>query len=167
MAKDPSSGKEEKKGEDLKVDLYQPISINQKIPIDQIRKHFPALYKEIAENHMSLKVKTESTNEDEAKKEKFEDPFNNYMPDIFDFLRRAKSEEEGIEILDFFEKQNQISSEEATRLREKLKTDGIRVFGSYKSPNYYFRKAEEINTRKAIKKRYSLYLGTHDSATSD
>jgi len=157
----------EKKDKDLKFDLYQPISINQNIPIDKLKEHFPALYKEIAQKQMGLKVKTESTEEEENVKEKYEDPFNNYIPDIFDFLRRAKTEEEGKEILDFFEKQKQISSDEAARLRKKLENEGIRVFGSYKSPNYYFRKAEEINTKKAIQKRYSLYLGNNESKQQD
>ncbi|MFX0086061.1 MAG: DUF2095 family protein [Candidatus Hodarchaeota archaeon] len=135
------------------------FSVNQNITINELREKFPNLYSELTEKKMSLgidEIKEDlitSTLRDGEKREV--DPFSNYEPNIFDYLCRAKTEDEGLEIIKFLEKQNQLSQKSADELRKTLLQDGIRSFGSFRSTGYYFRKAAEIKSKKTIRKRYS------------
>lgn len=159
MVKNPTSENSKKASQKRKSSL-ETFAINQNISVDDIREKFPALYAELTNKKMSVKIdkiedETESLSSWEDERQSF-DPFSNYEPNIFDFLARARTKEEGLEIIDFLTKQGQISAETAKELTEKIKTSGIRCIGSERSPNYYYRKSEEIRTKKIIQKRYPL-----------
>lgn len=151
------SSKEPKKKSRKKSSL-ETFAINQNISIDEIREKFPALYSELANKKMSMRIdevedESESHSSREDERQSF-DPFSNYEPNIFDFLARARTNEEGLEVIDFLSKQGQISAEIAKELTEKIKTLGIRCFGPERPADYYYRKSEEIRTKKIIQKRY-------------
>lgn len=156
MAKSPSP-KDSKKPLRKKNSL-ETFAIDQNMTIDEIRENFPILYAELTNKGMSMgidEVKDNSIFPSLQKEEKQDqDLFSNYDPNVYDFLGRAKTDEEGFEIIDFLAKQGQISSETEKELKEKLKISGIRCFGTIRSSNYYFRKSEEISNRKLIQKRY-------------
>ena len=135
------------------------LSFDQTITMDELREKFPNLYSELIEKKMSLgidEVKEDlitSTLRNEDKQEV--DPFSDYEPNIFDYLGRAQTEDEGLEIINFLEKFDQLSTKSADELRKTLLQDGIRSFGPFRSTGYYFRKAAEIKIKKTIKKRYN------------
>jgi hypothetical protein len=156
MSKLPSS--KNSKSSKKKQTEPKTLAVDQKITVDDLREQFPNLYSELTGKKMSLGI--DQVEEDLITSTLLEDdkqdldPFNDYEPKIFDFLARAKEDEEGLEIIDFLEKQNQISSNTAEELREIIKNDGIRALGPLRFSNYYFRKAAEIRSRRAIRKRY-------------
>ncbi|MHA2223610.1 MAG: DUF2095 family protein [Candidatus Hodarchaeales archaeon] len=133
-------------------------SIDQHLSMDEIREKFSTLYTELLNQRMSIEideVQSGSVSPSSVKEESSDkDPFSDYTPNIFDFLARAKTDEEGYEIIDFLSSQDQISTETASKLKNVLKKSGIRSFGPIRRPGYYFRQAEEINRRKTIEKRY-------------
>ncbi len=134
------------------------LTVNQNITVDELHKQFPNLYSELTDNKMSLEVDqveedliTSTLREDDKQDQ---DSFTDFEPNVIDFLTRAKEDSEGLEIINFLENQNQISSKSAEELRERIKNDGIRSFGPLRLSNYYFRKTAEIRSRKAIQRRY-------------
>ena len=152
-----ANSKNSKKNSQKKSSL-ETLSIDQNIPIDKIREKFPALYAELTNKKMNVRIDevrdeshSFSSREDERQSL---DPYSNYEPTVFDFLARARTDEEGLEIIDFLNTQGQISAETAEELTKKIKTSGIRCFGPKRSANYYHRKSEEIRTKKIIQKRY-------------
>ena len=58
-------------------------------------------------------------------------------PDVISFLRRCETEIQGIEIINYLVKRNEISKEYAEELKIQLKSQGIRSFGSKKDAGYY------------------------------
>ncbi len=141
-----------------KKNSLKTFSIDQNVTIDEISENLPVLYAELTNKKMSMsieEVKDNSIFPSLRKEEKQDqDPLSNYTPSVYDFLGRAKTDEEGFEIIDFLAKQGNISSETETEITKKLKISGIRFFGSIRSSNYYFRKSEEIRNRVLIQKRY-------------
>ncbi len=70
-----------------------------------------------------------------------DDQFSGYSPDVIDFIRRCATEDEAIEIINFLEKRGEINSNHAEELRNQLREQGIRSFGSQKSWGFYERKS--------------------------
>lgn len=65
--------------------------------------------------------------------------FDNYMPDVIDFIRRCDNEQQAEEIIKYLEKRKEISHEYARRLKKQLREKGVRSFGSKKEEGYYLR----------------------------
>lgn len=156
MSKDPIP--ETSESSKKKKTTPRTLSLDQTITMDELREKFPNLYSELTEKRMSLgidEVKEDlitSTLRNEDKQEV--DPFSDYEPNIFDYLCRAQTEDEGLEIINFLEKQHHLSNKSADELRKTLLQDGIRSFGPFRSTGYYFRRAAEIKSKKTIQKRY-------------
>ncbi len=137
---------------------FNDLTIDQNIKIDEIEETFPELYAELTNKRMSMSI--DEINDDlihsfpQEEEQQEKDPFVKYDPNVYDFLTRARTDEEGFEIINFLAKHKQISSKTAKNLIERLKTSGIRYFGPIRSSNYYYRKAEEIRSRRSIQKRY-------------
>ncbi len=134
------------------------LTIDQNLTIDGIKENFPGIYAELTNEGMSMsidEIKGDLVNSFSQEGEQQEiDPFAKYDPDVYDFLSRAKTNEEGFEIINFLAKRGQISSKTAENLTKTLRTSGIRYFGPIRSSDYYFRKAEEIRNHRSIQKRY-------------
>ncbi|MFW9779142.1 MAG: DUF2095 family protein [Candidatus Heimdallarchaeota archaeon] len=125
----------------------EQIEVAPKLSFDNFEEHFPALFNEITEGKMALDQKLKELPE--------ADPLTNYSPGVFDFLARAKTDQEGHEVITFLEKDGQIGSEQAANLREQLSNNGIRSFGPLRTRDFYFRKAAEVRQRRLIEKRYN------------
>ena len=71
----------------------------------------------------------------------FQNKFNQelFNPNEISFLRRCKTDDQAHEIINYLEKQGEITSKRAAELRKMLDKDGVRVFGSLKRPGYYER----------------------------
>ncbi len=139
------------------------LGISQKISMKDIQKHFPALFNELNSKEMSLGISEvekgfEVSSEDIKQESDLDtDPLKNYDPDVYDFLARAKTDDEGIEIVNFLAKQNQISHDLAQELTEKIKSSGIRSISSERKADYYFHAAAEERIHRTILKRYGQH----------
>ncbi|MFX0171251.1 MAG: DUF2095 family protein [Candidatus Hodarchaeota archaeon] len=134
------------------------LGMTQNITIDNIQEHFPAIYEEFSEKKMSLGISEVKSGLGLLTKEQENnvDPLSDYEPNVFDFLTRATTEEEGYEIINFLAKQKQISPKTAQELKAQIESSGIRSFGPLRTNNHYFRKAAEIQNRRIMKKRHTI-----------
>lgn len=104
----------------------------------KFKRMFPHLAEEIDRNQQSVvisSVRSDADTGERASSKRFE----NYIPDVIDFIRRCDTEQQAAEIIAFLEKRQEISSEYALRLRRQLKTKGVRSFGPKKQDDYYSR----------------------------
>jgi hypothetical protein len=60
-----------------------------------------------------------------------------YEPTITDYLRRCDTNEEARGIINYLEKRGEITLKEAAELRTRLEKEGLRSFGTKKSPGFY------------------------------
>ncbi|MCD6514589.1 MAG: DUF2095 family protein [Candidatus Odinarchaeota archaeon] len=105
---------------------------------EKFKEMFPALFKEIEDKTSSISIIGVRT--EELEPEEIIDELTN--PDVISFIRRCKTEEEALEIIDFCEKRGEITPQYAKKLRKQLKEKGLRSFGPYKPPGYYFKVAK-------------------------
>ncbi|MBD3205415.1 DUF2095 domain-containing protein [Candidatus Bathyarchaeota archaeon] len=98
---------------------------------EEFKKRFPTLAKEIEEGEGKAGLNFQVEKPEPKRK------FAGYDPDIVDFLRRCNTEEEALEIIEYMKDRDEITDEEANQYLEKLKEEGLRSFGTKKSPGYY------------------------------
>ena len=67
--------------------------------------------------------------------------FDNYMPDVIDFLRRCDNEKQAEEIIEYLHNRDEITADHAQRLKKQLKAKGVRSFGPKKQDDYYSRES--------------------------
>lgn len=106
-----------------------------------LKKYFPNLSKEIEENAYFLSLTYYPSL---YSKNRRIPKFRNYEPNVIDFIRRCDSESQALEIVDFLEKRNELSHEEAEKIRILLKEKGVRFFGSKKNPGWYFKEDHDF-----------------------
>lgn len=158
--------------------LLRKIQLASDMSPDDLKEYFPHLYAEITGDrpHLTLRsreikqlltesekseVSTEHANNQPQSAEELEqstipDPLQGFDPGVVDFIRRARTDEEAIEIIEYMKAKGEISENEAKDLLNQLKTRGLRSFGSYKEEGYYFHYAEEKKMemrRQVIEKR--------------
>ncbi|MHA1596615.1 MAG: DUF2095 family protein [Candidatus Asgardarchaeia archaeon] len=102
----------------------------------KMKKLFPYLLQEIEENKDS-QLKLVIRKKHHSKLSKYSYELKN--PDVISFIRRCRTKSEALEIIDYCERRGEISSEYAEELREQLEKKGLRSFGPYKPPGYYFK----------------------------
>jgi hypothetical protein len=66
------------------------------------------------------------------------DYLRGFTPQVIDFLRRAKTKDEALEVIAFLEKRNEITLEESINLKDQLEKQGLASFGDHKPDGYYF-----------------------------
>ncbi|RLG89410.1 MAG: DUF2095 domain-containing protein [Thermoprotei archaeon] len=96
--------------------------------VDEFKRKYPHLAKEILNKEPQLKVK-------------IQDPLRGFQPSVVDFIRRANTVEEAEEVINYLEQRGEITHEEANEIRKQLHEKGLESFGSRKRPGYYFRYA--------------------------
>ena len=102
------------------------------------KKMFPNLSEELEGGASKVSMDAVRTDSDEVEKP-LPDKFSNYDPTVVDFIRRCDTEEQAEEIITYMEKRGEVSKEYAKALRQQLKREGVRSFGSKKEENYYFK----------------------------
>ena len=107
---------------------------------DEFRKSFPKLSKELDDDSINIPITSirseDSTQENE--KQVLSDELRN--PDVISFIRRADTDEDALEIIDFLLKRGEIIEEYANELKLQLGMMGVRSFGTKKEPGYYEKK---------------------------
>jgi hypothetical protein len=102
------------------------------------KKMFPHLSEELEGGASKVSIDSVRTDSDNAKKSLF-DKFRNYDPTVVDFIRRCDTEAQAEAIIEYLEKRGELTKEYTEKLREQLKKEGVRSFGSKKEENYYFK----------------------------
>jgi hypothetical protein len=112
-----------------------PVEFDKK----SFKKMFPHLSDEMEGEEGKVPISSVRTDSDTAE-QTVSNEFRHYEPTVIDFIRRCDTEAEAEAIIEFLEKQGELTKEYAAELREQLKREGVRSFGSKKEDNYYFRK---------------------------
>lgn len=98
---------------------------------EEFRKRYPKLADEMfGRKAMKLSLKVSIL-----------DPWRGYIPTVVDYIRRCRTVEEAFEVIDYLVKHNELSLEEAEKLKAKLREGGIDAFGGRKEDNYYYKQA--------------------------
>lgn len=98
------------------------------ISLENLKANYPQLFDDLMQKKTSVDEIQKSTNDD--------DLFQNYNPSYKDFLARATTEEECLDIIEYLESQNEIDGELAKQLRDQLEKDGPESFGTRKGSYY-------------------------------
>ena len=106
----------------------------------QFKKIFPHLNEEINNGKNNLSINSVNSYL-EQRQRNVRKKFNGYKPSIIDFLRRCETNLQAEEIISYLENKNEISYEDANKLRKQLKKKGLRSFGSKKETDYYLKQA--------------------------
>jgi hypothetical protein len=96
------------------------------IDIEELRKRYPNLYKELMGSR-GIKLR-------------FKDPLRGFQPGAIDFIRRAETKEQALEVIDYMEKKGEIPHDYAEELRDIINKHGPRFFGEKKEDGYYLKK---------------------------
>ena len=120
---------------------------------ESLKKMFPNLYRELENGENKVSIDALRKNAQEAEECAFDhegedirqcmetpDRLRHFNPQAVDFIRRCDNEAQAEEIIAYLQKKGEISDEYAADLRCQLKKGGVRIFGSKKEENYYFRK---------------------------
>jgi len=113
------------------VEDFQTLSFDKGV----FKELFPHLAEELESNTFSVEIHgvrgkiNDETVVDELR-----------HPDVISFIRRAETEEQALEVIDYMERRGEISREYANKLRKQLKDKGLRSFGPKKEPGYYFKR---------------------------
>lgn len=107
---------------------------------EKLLERLPHLAKEMISSESDVLiegVRWEETNRTQQSVAADKSRFSGHSPDVVDFLRRCATDAEAMQIIDFLEKQGEISTIHAKELRRQLQTQGVRSFGSKKSWGFY------------------------------
>lgn len=99
------------------------------------KKKFPHLYDEVKNRTKSISVDGVRTSSEEGKKASKSDESS--VPNVVDYIRLCKDEDEAIEIIDYMEDEGKIEPEYSTKLKTQLVKQGLRSFGSKRKPGEY------------------------------
>lgn len=111
---------------------------------EKVLSRLPHLAKEMQTSQTDVRidgVRWEETDRTRQPVRSGEDRFAGYSPDVIDFLRRCTTEEEALEIIDFLEKRGEINAIHANELRNQLRKQGVRSFGTQKAWGFYERES--------------------------
>lgn len=103
--------------------------------LDEFKKRFPHLAKELEAEARSLSELVEST----------EPPF---MPTAIDYLRRCRTVKEAKEVLEYLVRTGQLKEEEREVFEEVLNNEGLESLGPRKEFGYYSEKYIKEKARR-------------------
>ncbi len=109
-----------------------------KMKTEDFKKKFPHLAKEILNDEQQLTLRVDI---------KMPDPWRGYTPGIEDYIRRCKTVDEALKVIEYLEKHGEINREEADNYKKLLREKGLSYFGPRKEDDYYYRKAQDFWNR--------------------
>jgi len=110
--------------------------------LEEFKRKYPHLSKELEEGIGVEKLSSLiSTSEPPA------------MPGAVDYLRRCKSVQEALEVLDYLERTGELSKEHRQLLEAQLLSEGLESFGPKKDFGYYSEKYLKNINLKALQRR--------------
>jgi len=106
-----------------------------KMKTEDFKKKFPHLAKEILSDDQQLTLRVDI---------KMPDPWRGYTPGIEDYIRRCRTVDEALKVVDYLEKRGEINHAEADNYRKLLREKGLSYFGPRKEDDYYYKKAQDF-----------------------
>lgn len=103
----------------------------REMDIAELKRRFPHLYKEIIEGRGRLVSAYIDYSGRSA------DPWRGFEPGPIDFLRRARTVEEALEVIDYLEKRGELEKDKASELRRLIREKGLGALGPRKKDGYY------------------------------
>ncbi|HDJ95052.1 MAG TPA: DUF2095 domain-containing protein [Acidilobales archaeon] len=116
----------------VKVKIGYVNTMSKVWDIEEFKKKYPHLAKEILGSRGSVHFRIGV---------RVKDPWRGYDPNVYDFIRRADTVEQALEVVDFLEKRGELSHEEAEKIRKQLREKGLQSFGPKKEFGYYLKAA--------------------------
>ena len=101
------------------------------------KKMFPHLAEEVDEGKPKVNINTVKSDSEAAEKATTSKRFDNYVPDVVDFLCRCDTAKQAEEIIDYMERRSEIDHKYAQKLRTQLNKKGVRSFGAKREEGYY------------------------------
>lgn len=113
-----------------------------KLDKESVKKMFPNLAKELQTGDNKVRVNSVRTEPKEGEKAATSRSFDNYVPDVIDFIRRCATEEQAEEIICYLERRGEIDKEQAHKIRKQLKEKRVGSFGTKKEHDYYLKQGK-------------------------
>lgn len=155
----------------IKIDSIDIENIKT-IKRDEIKDFFPKIFDEISgntENSVELntddmksildesneKIDNSNINDNPmnlSTKLKEKDYLSGFDPTAADFIRRANTKEQAIEIIEYLLTNNELTREDSDKLLKQLNENGINSFGKHKKDGYYF----EFQMKKHLEEKMKL-----------
>jgi len=104
------------------------------------KKMFPHLAEEMDMGKSKVRINSVRTDVEAGEKAAGK-CFDNYSPDVIDFICRCDTKKQAEEIIDYLEKRGEISHKYAQKLRTQLRKKGVRSFGAKREEDYYLKEA--------------------------
>ncbi len=110
---------------------------------ESFKKMFPTLARELQTEENRVQVNSVRTSREDGEKVAATQSFDDYTPDVIDFIRRCDTEKQAEEIICYMEKRGEIDKGYAKKLRKQLRAKGVRSFGSKKEHDYYLKRCTQ------------------------
>ena len=108
---------------------------------EEFRKKYSHLAKELEDSPSMLPLRM-ATDKSASNANPPADLLKGFVPSALDYIRRCKTNEEALEIINYLEAKEEIDSKTAESLRKKLASECLLVFGPPKKPGHYYSCAE-------------------------
>jgi hypothetical protein len=105
------------------------------------KKMFPHISEEMEAGEAKVGIDSVRSDLKTAEEKAAGKRFDNYNPDVIDFICRCDNNKQAEEIIDYMEKRGEISPKYAQKLRIQLKKKGVRSFGAKREDGYYLRES--------------------------
>jgi hypothetical protein len=110
----------------------------------EFRRKFPHLYEELEDSTSEEKDDSESSEVQDAEP----DASDRYSGEAVSYIRRAHSNDEAIEVVDYLRKRGELSANEASSIIKQIRERGVRSFGSLKTWGHYERELRKSTVAK-------------------
>jgi hypothetical protein len=112
---------------------------------DEFKRKFPHLHKELEGSNSDLR-QTGSEEHDL-------DSLSGQVPDVVSYIRRAHTDSEAMEIVNYLRRREEISEEYCGVLLNQIQKKGVRSFGSLKTWGHYEREYRKETMRARDEER--------------
>nr|MDO8135232.1 DUF2095 family protein [Candidatus Njordarchaeum guaymaensis] len=97
---------------------------------EEFKRKFPHLHKELEE------VEEEALTQAELQ-DANRDSLSGHITDVISYIRRARTDSEAVEIVNYLGKRGEISEEHSRALLKQIQEEGVRSFGSLRTWGHY------------------------------
>jgi hypothetical protein len=108
----------------------------------EFKRKFPHLYEELEDSPPTEEADSESPESMDTEKDKS----GEYIPEFRSYIRRARTNDEAVEVVNYLRKRGELSEKHASGLLKQIKEQGVRSFGSLKTWGYYEREFRKKTT---------------------
>jgi hypothetical protein len=106
----------------------------------RLKKMFPHLAEEMETGNSKVSINSVRSDPETGEKAATK-CFDNYNPDVIDFICRCDNVKQAEEIVDYMEKRGEISQKYAQKLKTQLGKKGVRSFGPKREDGYYLKES--------------------------